>query len=163
MSKYGLQVGDLVEFDRIVYEHWAVYVGDNKIVHYNKVGEVGQIVCEDIDIYISDCFVLFRCAKKKKMGIINGIVHKSLHFSGKQVAERALSKVGMKGYSLLFKNCEHFAKWCKYDVPICEQVENKVEKSLVLGGMSIGGGIGGAIGLVGGPVGAAAGQLWVVV
>ena len=80
VSKYGLQVGDLVEFDRIVYKHWAVYVGDNKIVHYNKVGEVGQIVCKDIDSYISDCFVLFQHAKKKKM---NRIVHESPHFSGK--------------------------------------------------------------------------------
>ena len=159
MSKYGLQVGDLVEFDRIVYEHWAVYVGDNKIVHYKKVNEDGEIVHEDIDSYMNECFVLFRHAKKKKMGIINRIVHESTIFSGKQVAERALNKVGMKGYNLLFKNCKHFAKWCKYDVPICEQVENKVEKSLVLGGMSIGGGIGGIIGLVGGPVGAATGAV----
>ena len=159
MSKYGLQVGDLVEFDRIVYEHWAVYVGDNKIVHYKKVGEVGKIVHEDIDSYISGCFVLFRRPKNGKMGIVNRIVHESPHFSGKQVAERALSKVGMTGYNLLFKNCEHFAKWCKYNVPICEQVENKVEKSLVLGSVSIGGGIGGIIGLVGGPVGAAAGAV----
>ena len=83
MSKYGLQVGDLVEFDRIVYQHWAVYVGDNKIVHYNKVGEVEQIVREDIDSYISDCFVLFRHAKKKKMGIINKLVHESPHFQWK--------------------------------------------------------------------------------
>ena len=168
MSKYGLQVGDLVKFDKIVYEHWAVYVGDNKIVHYNKVGEVGQIVREDIDSYISDCLVLFRCSKKK-MGIMNRIVHELPDFSGKQVAERALNKVGMTGYSLLFKNCEHFVKWCKYDVPICEQVENKVEKSLILGGMSIGGGIGGAAGaVVGGGIGAgvgvaAAGIHWVVI
>ena len=34
-----------------------------------------------------------------------------------------------------------------------------MEKSLVLGSMSIGGGIGGIIGLVGGPVGAAAGAV----
>ena len=52
---------------------------------------------EDIDSYMNGCFVLFRCAKKKKMGIMNRIVHESLHFSGKKVAERALSKVGMKG------------------------------------------------------------------
>ena len=159
MSKYGLQVGDLVEFDRIVYKHWAVYVGDNKIVHYNKVGEVGQIVCEDIDSYISDCFVLFQRAKKKKMGIMNRIIHESPDFSGKQVAERALSKLGMTGYNLLFKNCEHFAKWCKCNVPMSEQIENGVEIGLVGIGAGIGGSIGGAIGLVGGPVGAAAGAV----
>ena len=158
MSKCGLQVGDLVEFDRIVYKHWAVYVGDNKIVHYNKVGKVGEIVCEDIDSYISD-FVLFRRAKKKKMGIMNRIVHESPHFSGKQVAERALSKLGMTSYNLLFKNCEHFAKWCKYNVPMSEQIENGVEFGLVSIGAGIGGGIGGVIGLVGGPFGVGAGAV----
>lgn len=159
VSKCGLQVGDLVEFDKIVYEHWAVYVGDNRIVHYKKVGKVGEVVCEDIDSYISDRFVLFRRAKKKKMGIINRIVHESPIFSGNQVAERALSKVGMTGYNLLFKNCEHFAKWCKYNVPMSEQVENGVEVGLVGIGAGIGGVIGGGIGLVGGPVGAAAGAV----
>ena len=159
MSKYGLQVGDLVEFDKIVYKHWAVYVGDNKIVHYKKVGKVVEILHEDIDSYINNCFVLCRHAKKKKMGIINRIVHESLIFSGNQVAERALSKVGMTGYNLLFKNCEHFAKWCKYNVPMSEQVENGVEVGLVGIGAGIGGVIGGGIGLVGGPVGAAAGAV----
>ena len=159
MSKYGLQVGDLVEFDKIVYKHWAVYVGGNKIVHYNKVGEVVEILHEDIDSYINNRFVLFRRAKKKKMGIINRLVHESTIFSGKEVAERALNKVGMTSYNLLFKNCEHFAKWCKYDVPMSEQIENGVEVGLVGIGAGIGGGIGGAIGLVGGPVGAAAGAV----
>lgn len=159
MSKYGLQVGDLVEFDRIVYEHWAVYVGDNKIVHYKKVGEVGKIVHEDIDSYINGCFVLFRRPKKGKMGIVNRVVHESPHFSGKQVAERALSKVGMTGYNLLFKNCEHFAKWCKYNVPMSEQIENGVEVGLIGIGAGIGGGIGGVIGLVGGPFGVGAGAV----
>ena len=157
VSKYGLQVGDLVEFDKIVYEHWAVYVGGNKIVHYKKVGKEVEIVCEDIDTYLSGCFVLR--AGKKKMGFINRIVQESAHFSGQQVARRALGKVGMKGYDLLFTNCEHFAKWCKYDVPMSEQWENKVEKTLVLGGAGVGAGVGGAIGLVVGPVGVAAGAV----
>ena len=157
VSKCGLQVGDLVEFDKIVYKHWAVYVGDNKIVHYKKVGREVKIVREDIDTYLSGCFV-FR-AGKKKMGFINRIVQDSAHFSGQQVAERARSKVGMKGYDLLFTNCEHFAKWCKYDVPMSEQWENKVEKTLVLGGAGVGGVIGGGIGLVVGPVGAAVGAV----
>ena len=51
VSKYGLQVGDLVEFDKIVYEHWAVYFGNNKIVHYKKVNEEGEIVHEDIELH----------------------------------------------------------------------------------------------------------------
>ena len=37
VSKCGLQVGDLVEFDKIVYEHWAVYVGDNILCTIRKL------------------------------------------------------------------------------------------------------------------------------
>ena len=50
-------------------------------MHYNKVGEVGQIVCEDIDSYINNCYVLFRHAKKKKMGIMNRIIYMSYPIS----------------------------------------------------------------------------------
>ncbi|XP_052078029.1 phospholipase A and acyltransferase 3-like [Mytilus californianus] len=37
-----LTVGDLIEFDRIYYKHWAVYAGNNKVFHLT--GNQGPIV-----------------------------------------------------------------------------------------------------------------------
>ena len=39
------------------------------------------------------------------------------------IKERALQMCGKTGYSLLFHNCEHFAKWCVHGATMCKQVE----------------------------------------
>jgi len=168
VSKYDLKVDDLIEFKRTNWkstlsfiEHWAVYVGNNEIVHYQKPrsgGGKGEIIREDLDDYIYYECSDFVGIKKGGLGLINGILHDP-EYSGREVARRALSMVGERGYNLAFKNCEHFAKWCKYDTAISEQVENKVEKTLLLGGTGAGAGIGGAIGIVGGPPGVAVGAV----
>ena len=62
-----------------------------------------------------------------------------LSLKSEEPAEIVLCKVGKKVYmyNLLFWNCEHFAKSYKYNVPISEQIENKVA-DLVLGSTDTG-------------------------
>lgn len=43
-------------------------------------------------------------------------------FEAEIVVQRALSRVGEKGYHLLWNNCEHFATWCKTGCQHSEQV-----------------------------------------
>lgn len=50
-------------------------------------------------------------------------------YSGTETAERAKSRLGEKDYSLIFKNCEHFAIWCKTGISESHQV-NKIFKIL---------------------------------
>ena len=44
-------------------------------------------------------------------------------FSSRETVERARSKIGQKGYSLVNNNCEHFALWCKTGIAMSSQVE----------------------------------------
>ncbi len=44
-------------------------------------------------------------------------------YSGNECVDRAYSKLGEKGYNLIFKNCEHFAMWCKTGVAYSSQVK----------------------------------------
>ena len=44
-------------------------------------------------------------------------------YSGHESVERAYSRLGENGYNLIFKNCEHFAMWCKTGVVYSSQVE----------------------------------------
>ena len=45
-----------------------------------------------------------------------------------EVIQRAKSKLGKFNYSIFQNNCEHFVRWCKYNVKESQQVE-KMEKA----------------------------------
>ncbi len=49
--------------------------------------------------------------------------HYSQELDGDQVVRRALERVGERGYSLVWQNCEHFATWCKTDRHESRQVK----------------------------------------
>ena len=61
----NLKEGDLLEIDRRVYKHWAVYIGDGKVIHkvdpeeFEEVEEESGIcqhelmVCVDLHIHRS--------------------------------------------------------------------------------------------------------------
>ncbi|XP_046544914.1 phospholipase A and acyltransferase 3-like [Haliotis rubra] len=119
-----LEPGDLLEFERGVYSHWAVYIGNGDVVHLSGVDGAGGsdlkhpctisgvksdkgIVCkEDLWKVAGDSKAYKNNPKEEKL--------KSLEPS--KIVERALSKVGEVGYNLLYENCEHFAMWCRYGI-----------------------------------------------
>jgi hypothetical protein len=43
-------------------------------------------------------------------------------FSAVQIVKRAKSKLGEKGYNLIYNNCEHFVTWSRYGYERSEQV-----------------------------------------
>lgn len=49
-----------------------------------------------------------------------------------QAVERALSRVGERGYSLTSWNCEHFTSWCATGVAVSQQVISAVAAFLEL-------------------------------
>ena len=57
-------------------------------------------------------------------------------YSAEETVERARSRIGERGYDLLFHNCEHFAVWCKTGVEKSEQVE-EIIKLVTEGGIKI--------------------------
>ncbi|KAH3868355.1 phospholipase A and acyltransferase 1-like [Dreissena polymorpha] len=42
------------------------------------------------------------------------------------ILERAMAKIGEIGYNIIWKNCEHFEKFCRYGKEKSEQVEGVV-------------------------------------
>jgi len=43
-------------------------------------------------------------------------------FSGSEIKERALEKLGPISYSVLCNNSKHFAAWCRYGIEKSKQV-----------------------------------------
>ncbi|XP_048241389.1 phospholipase A and acyltransferase 3-like [Haliotis rufescens] len=145
----SLEPGDQVEFIRGVYSHWAVYVGDNEVVHLS--GDDGARG-SDMGHTFTISGVEFGKATVRRDNFWDVVgdseVHKNNskdekleHFKPSEIVRRALSKIGEVGYNLIFKNCEHFASWCRYNKEQSDQADD------LLTGLAVGGALVAAFGI----------------
>ncbi|KAL5012954.1 hypothetical protein ScPMuIL_011505 [Solemya velum] len=142
-----LERGDLVEFDRGRYSHWGVYVGDGHIVHMTGDGNDGINANFDSGKLFTICGTEFNKAFVKKDNFWdvtqdskaiknNSKDRKCNPLSAEEIVERALARIGNITYNVLWKNCEHFAAWCRYDVEWSEQA-NKFLSWLSVGALAV--------------------------
>jgi len=140
------KIGDHIFVDRSVlgvklYEHHGIYVGDDKVVHYN--GLARGIVLE------KSCFeeILSNVVPLDKRNIAkvemtsleefaSGDVlqvkkHADAPFSGQEVALRAKERIGEQKYNLIINNCEHFCNECVFGEHVSEQVQNVKQNSAI--------------------------------
>ena len=125
--------GDIIYVKHRGYQHFGIYAGDGRVIHYYK--ESNPLVSEGIIMETS--LSEFRSGSDT-LYVLNGDSnHKNLldwllkrlfgenmpTFSPRETVERARSKIGQKGYSLVNNNCEHFALWCKTGIAMSSQVE----------------------------------------
>ncbi|GFO21166.1 hras-like suppressor 3 [Plakobranchus ocellatus] len=150
-----LDRGDLVEFSRGPYSHWGVYYGNDMIVHLTSVhsedmkGVSANLCCTGgSDFYIAevrydnfwDVVGNFRAKKNNKLD------EKYTPFSGSEIINRANSKLGPLRYDLIFSNCEHFAKWCRYGISESDQAWRVEAGAGLAAHITAGAAIGGAVG-----------------
>lgn len=150
--KEFLESGDVVGIVRKkvwnLYEHYGVYIGNGKVVHYSGMGtDFKGNVCvqedtlehflkEDKDyfvLYFDKSYVAPRKIQVKTefnlddMNLATSLCLTQKNqfklYSPQETVKRALSRVGEEKYDLLFNNCEHFAVWCKTGISESYQVE----------------------------------------
>jgi len=155
-----LEAGDVIGVARKsalnIYEHYAVYIGNEEVVHYAAQGSdfSGEIAIRKASIYDflkndSNYFVLYfddRCCKPHKIYKSTSFEHSDISvvdnferffsqeyklYSPEETVQRALSRVGESKYNLVFNNCEHFAVWCKTGVSKSYQVNSIVENAII--------------------------------
>ncbi|XP_005088861.1 phospholipase A and acyltransferase 2 [Aplysia californica] len=133
----SLSQGDLVEFKRGVYSHWGVYVGNEDIIHLageDNDGINANVQAQHVLTVSGHRFDKAKVCRANFWTIVgadpayknNTRDNKWSPFPPHQVVKNALEKVGKKGYSLLYENCEHFAKWCRYGKAKSDQVDTVV-------------------------------------
>ncbi|NWV28407.1 HRSL2 protein, partial [Origma solitaria] len=120
--------GDLIEFKRRGYEHWAVYVGEGCVIHVTGLGKAGS------PFSASSMTLLTRKAKVKKE-LLTSVAGKDdwavnnkydwfrTPFPGEEIvrrAERWIDKV--VPYGVFLRNCEHFVTELRYGEGVSEQV-----------------------------------------
>jgi kelch-like protein 24/35 len=116
--------GDLIEIQRDIYAHWAVYVGDGEIIHLLDFPDgKAQVVCQKLKEIAEGCVCrvnnLVKAAQRRQL------VPKSVN----DILKSAYEKLNdVFDYHLINNNCEHFATHCRYGSRFSEQalaVENK--------------------------------------
>ena len=131
LSKEFLRPGDVIGVSRGAYEHYAIYIGNGRIIHYagensdfkGKVS-IHEAPFEEFLKSNKDYFVVsfegeYPVRLQSSTNFIsNGFFEYSNNrvkkvYSAEETVQRAYSRIGETKYSLLNNNCEHFAMWCK--------------------------------------------------
>jgi len=111
--------GDHLRVFRCVgmYYHHGIDLGRGRVIHYSG---------EPLDS--SGAEVRIDPIKDFSKGGEIEIVEHTRTLPVNEVIKRARSKLGEREYSLVFNNCEHFARWCKTGEHKSEQVEEIIRR-----------------------------------
>lgn len=154
-SNRGIRRGDIVGVDRGLYEHYAVYVGNDLVIHYAGGGGDfgGDVVIREASFqdFLGEETSYFVCEfpenhkpPQKQRHIASSIMPDmrglldlfkgwQYHlFSPEETVARAYSRLGERNYNLLTNNCEHFAIWCKTNISESWQVKDLLGRRDVL-------------------------------
>lgn len=110
-----LQRGDHVYVSYSAFTHHGIYIGEDKVVALCKKP--------------SDPSAESRVCRISTDEFADGRQVQVLEYEPSEcsppdvVVDRALSRVGCRGYDLVSNNCEHFATWCKTGERRSRQVE----------------------------------------
>ncbi|XP_048884658.1 phospholipase A and acyltransferase 3-like [Brienomyrus brachyistius] len=139
--------GDLIEIFRGTYNHWAMYVGDDYIIHLAPPSEEAcggaysmMSVLHDKAIVKMDS--LCHVVGTSKFRINNLLDDKYEPRSVSSILKDARSWVGQElPYCVFRGNCEHFVTELRYGKPESRQVRDAVQTAIGVGAAAIGVGL----------------------
>lgn len=127
--------GDIVLCKRSGYEHYGVYIGRKKIIHFEssvweKINGKPRITETTIANFKGEN-TLFTIRPEYLLSLFQdyGLFEEGKYkfYSPSETVRRAKSKLGTEGYNLLWNNCEHFVLWCKTGLATSSQVGTMTE------------------------------------
>ncbi|KAK1335473.1 hypothetical protein QTO34_003259 [Cnephaeus nilssonii] len=118
--------GDLIEIFRIGYEHWAICVEDDRVVHLAPPSE--EFVAGSITSIFSNRAVV-KCSRLEDVlhgcswKVNNKLDGTYLPLPVDKILQRTRNMINkIVQYSLIDGNCEHFVNDLRYGVPRSQQV-----------------------------------------
>ncbi|XP_023042037.1 phospholipase A and acyltransferase 4 [Piliocolobus tephrosceles] len=125
-----LKPGDLIEIFRLGYEHWALYIGNDYVIHLappdgypvassssalSVLGSIAVVKQELLRDVTGGCHYQ----------VNNSLDHKYEPRPVEVIISSAKKLVGQKmKYDIVSRNCEHFVTKLRYGRSHCQQVEN---------------------------------------
>jgi hypothetical protein len=126
MKAYTLQVGDMIQVGRFLYNHVGIYVGSRTadgrdVVHNDKNGGV-----------VLSTLAEFSGGKPVQLHTAAS----GNYVEREAIANRALSLLGRR-FDLLTFNCEHAANWAQSGKLESPQIKGFVLFALIVGGLAL--------------------------
>ncbi|CAF0735319.1 unnamed protein product [Adineta ricciae] len=137
--------GDMIEFIRGAYSHWAIYVDNGFVIHrWGDHDGIGK------SVGFWGNFLTLSGTQFDKATILQSKVDDVLGLGGKArinnyrdgqwkpletdvILDKARRALNKEGYNLVYDNCEHFATECRYGQASSRQVQVAVGASAATG------------------------------
>ncbi|MBQ3115971.1 MAG: lecithin retinol acyltransferase family protein [Clostridia bacterium] len=114
--------GDMIRVNFNGLYHYGIFIDEDKIVQFG-LAPVARRLLKDSEVEVLTSNVeQFLCGGFLEVGIPEKKDGKRR--PPKKIVEYALSKLGQRGYSILYNNCEHFAYECTFGQKRCTQADD---------------------------------------
>lgn len=115
-------LGDIIRVKVGSIYHYGIYVDDEKVVQFGLSPALrGDLESDKVEVCLSN-IEMFLCGGFLEVGVSE---KKDKKRNSPQITvETALSRIGEKGYNIIYNNCEHFAYECFSGEKYCSQTEN---------------------------------------
>ena len=115
--------GDMIRVGLGGIYHVGIYVSDDEVIQFGLAPSMRallrdseiEVLSSDIDTFLAGGFLEVAEFDRKE---------KKKHRSPKEVVAYARSKLGTRGYNILYNNCEHFANECLSGERSCQQADD---------------------------------------
>nr|XP_057941965.1 phospholipase A and acyltransferase 4-like [Doryrhamphus excisus]XP_057941966.1 phospholipase A and acyltransferase 4-like [Doryrhamphus excisus]XP_057941967.1 phospholipase A and acyltransferase 4-like [Doryrhamphus excisus] len=121
------ELGDMIEISRGTYQHWALYVGNNCVVHLTRPGKSSELntnryFCRDMAVVLMD---KLQEVVGDNYYRVNNLLDRSYKPRPvRDIVKEALAEVGkVLRYYILSANCEHFVTKLRYGSAMSRQVQ----------------------------------------
>lgn len=131
--------GDVLEVPRTLFEHFGIYLGDDRVAHLVPdilpalTGQRALTTVTNTRLVLGcmyrsasvrvDSVADFAYGAPVRVNAMDSRLSDVRAMDGEVVARRAESRVGHVAYSLLWNNCEHFVTSCRYGTPMSLQTD----------------------------------------
>lgn len=146
--------GDVICVHRIGFQHFAVYIGNDRIIHYDMDPSQDSKLCiheASLKDFLNGTDIYYICSFPPLYGVPTENMEYSAFqklmtnlersdklwdylkavnyhlYTPKETIERAKSRIGESDYNLITNNCEHFALWCKTGISESHQISGLLD------------------------------------
>lgn len=114
--------GDMVRVKLGDIYHYGIFASDDEVIQFGpppsqrltkKDNEI-EVIATDIDVFLAGGFLEVAEFDKKE---------KKNNRTSDEAVAFARSKIGTRGYNILYNNCEHFANECISGIAVCSQAD----------------------------------------